>query len=145
MSTVTDPALADELVAAVKHFVTKEVLPVASDLEHNDTYPEDLVEQMKGMGLFGCKIPEEHGGLGLDTLTYARVIEELSAGWMSLSGVLNTHTMVATLLRMHGTDEQKKRLLPSMASGEVRGALSLSELGTGCRERHRRPALQGHP
>jgi butyryl-CoA dehydrogenase len=131
VSTVTDPALADELVAAVKTFVTKEVLPVASTLEHDDIYPADLVEQMKGMGLFGCKIPEEYGGLGLDTLTYARMIEELSAGWMSLSGVLNTHTMVATLLKLHGTDEQRKRLLPKLATGEVRGALSLSEPDAG--------------
>ena len=130
MST-TDPALADELVAAVKTFVTKEVLPVASRFEHADEYPEDLVEQMKAMGLFGSKIPEEYGGLGLDTLTYARLIEELSAGWMSLSGFLNTHTMVATLTRLHGTDAQKKHLLPKLATGEVRGAFSLSEPDAG--------------
>jgi butyryl-CoA dehydrogenase len=131
VSTITDPALADELVAAVKTFVVKEVLPVASQFEHADQYPEDLVEQMKTMGLFGCKIPEEYGGLGLDTLTYARIIEELSAGWMSLSGFLNTHTMVATLTRLHGTDAQKKHLLPRLASGEVRGAFSLSEPDAG--------------
>jgi len=83
------------------------------------------------MGLFGCRIPEEYGGLGLDTLTYARIIEELSVGWMSLSGFLNTHTMVATLTRLHGTDEQKKRLLPKLATGEVRGAFSLSEPDAG--------------
>jgi butyryl-CoA dehydrogenase len=131
VSTITDPTLADELVAAVKTFVTKEVLPVASRFEHADEYPEDLVEQMKTMGLFGCRIPEEYGGLGLDTLTYARVIEELSAGWMSLSGFLNTHTMVATLTRLHGTDAQRKHLLPKLATGEVRGAFSLSEPDAG--------------
>jgi butyryl-CoA dehydrogenase len=130
-STFTDPALADELVGAVKTFVTKEVLPVASRFEHADEYPEDLVEQMKTMGLFGCKIPEEYGGFGLDTVTYARIIEELSAGWMSLSGFLNTHTMVATLTRLHGTDAQKKHLLPKLATGEVRGAFSLSEPDAG--------------
>src|SRR3954468_24526988 len=92
----TDPALADELVAAVRTFVEKEVLPVASDLEHADAYPDELVEGMKSMGLFGCTIPEEFGGLGLDVMTYARIVEELSAGWMSLSGVVNTHTIAAT-------------------------------------------------
>ena len=131
MSTRTDPQLADELVDAVRTFVTKEVLPVASDLEHADEYPADLVAAMRELGLFGCTIPEEFGGLALDTVTYARIIEELSAGWMSLSGVLNTHTMVGTLLKLHGTDEQKQRWLPRMAAGEIRGALSLSEPDAG--------------
>src|SRR5437764_13811023 len=81
-SMPTDPALADELVAAVRAFVDKDVLPVASDLEHADTYPEDLVAGMRRMGLFGCTIPEEFGGLGLDTMTYARIIGELATGWM---------------------------------------------------------------
>src|SRR5438067_2980945 len=127
----TDPALADELVAAVRIFVEKEVLPVASDLEHADAYPDDLVEGMKSMGLFGCTIPEEYGGLGLDTMTYARIIEELAAGWMSLTGIVNTHTIAATLIKNHGTDDQKQRLLPRMATGEWRGALSLSEPDAG--------------
>ena len=127
----TDPQLADELVDAVRTFVVKEVLPVASEFEHADEYPEDLVEAMKGMGLLGCMIPEEYGGLGLDAITYSRIIEELSAGWMSLSGVLNTHTMVATLLKLHGTDKQKSNWLPRMATGEIRGALSLSEPDAG--------------
>jgi butyryl-CoA dehydrogenase len=127
----TDPALADELVAAVRTFVEKEVNPVASDLEHRDEYPADLVRQMAELGLFGSVIPPEYGGLGLDVTTYSRLIEELSAGWMSLSGVLNTHMMAATLLRLHGTDDQRQRLLPKMATGEVRGALSLSEPDAG--------------
>jgi butyryl-CoA dehydrogenase len=127
----TDPALADELVAAVRTFVEKEVNPVASDLEHRDEYPADLVRQMAELGLFGSVIPPEYGGLGLDVTTYARLIEELSAGWMSLSGVLNTHMMAATLIRLHGTDDQRQRLLPKMATGEVRGALSLSEPDAG--------------
>ena len=127
----TDPALADELVDAVRTFVRKEVLPVASDLEHADEYPADLVAQMAGLGLFGSTIPEEHGGLGLDISTYARIVEELAAGWMSLTGVLNTHMIAATLLKLHGTDEQKAELLPRMATGERRGALSLSEPDAG--------------
>lgn len=127
----TDPTLADELVATVRAFVEKEVLPVASDLEHADAYPDHLVAQMAALGLFGCRIPPEHGGLGLDTVTYARLIEELAAGWMSLTGVLNTHTMAATLIARHGTDEQKARWLPRMATGELRGALSLSEPDAG--------------
>jgi butyryl-CoA dehydrogenase len=131
MSPLTDPQLADELVDAVRTFVVKEVLPVASEFEHADEYPHDLVEAMKGLGLMGCMIPEEYGGFGLDAVTYSRIIEELSAGWMSLSGVLNTHTMVATLLKLHGTDKQKGNWLPRMATGEIRGALSLSEPDAG--------------
>ena len=127
----TDPALADQLVDLVRTFVTKEVLPVASELEHADTYPEHLVEAMKEMGLFGAVIPEEYGGLDLDTLTYARLVEELSAGWMSLVGTLNTHMIAATLLKMQGTEEQKRRLLPKLATGEIRAAFSLSEPDAG--------------
>jgi butyryl-CoA dehydrogenase len=127
----TDPALADELVEAVRTFVRKEVLPVASDLEHADEYPTDLVEQLAALGLFGSTIPEEFGGLGLDITTYARIVEELAYGWMSLTGVLNTHMIGATLIRLHGTDEQKQRWLPRMATGELRGALSLSEPDAG--------------
>jgi butyryl-CoA dehydrogenase len=127
----TDPALADELVGAVRAFVAKSVIPVALELEHADEYPTDLVTHMEEMGLFGCAIPEEHGGLGLDIVTYARIIDEISYGWMSLTGILNTHTIAATLLRLHGTDEQQARLLPAMATGEKRGALSLSEPDAG--------------
>jgi alkylation response protein AidB-like acyl-CoA dehydrogenase len=127
----TDPALADELVDAVRTFVRKEVLPVASDLEHADAYPEELVEGMRHLGLFGSTIPEEYGGLGLDITTYARIVEELAAGWMSLTGVLNTHMIAATLLKLHGTPEHKARLLPQMAAGDRRGALSLSEPDAG--------------
>jgi alkylation response protein AidB-like acyl-CoA dehydrogenase len=131
MPEATDPALADELVAAVRSFVERDVLPVASDLEHADEYPTALVDGMRRLGLFGCRIAPEHGGLGLDTVTYARLIEELAAGWMSLTGVLNTHTMAASLIGRHGTDEQRARWLPAMATGEVRGALSLSEPDAG--------------
>src|SRR5207247_2341026 len=89
--TLTDPALADELVATVRNFVQRDVLPVADGLEHADEYPTALVERMADLGLFGCRISPDHGGLGLDTVTYARLVEELAAGWMSLTGVLNTH------------------------------------------------------
>jgi butyryl-CoA dehydrogenase len=127
----TDPQVRDELIDAVRRFVSREVVPVASDLEHADEYPERIVDQMRDMGLFGITIPEEHGGLGLDLLTYVGVVEELAYGWMSLSGVLNTHTICATLIMAHGTSEQKARWLPMLASGERRGALSLSEPDAG--------------
>lgn len=126
-----DPELPVELLDTVRRFVRREVIPVASALEHDDAFPTDIVAGMREMGLFGITIPVEHGGLGLDLLTYVGVIEELAYGWMTLTGVLNTHTMVATLLMAHGSEEQKARLLPTMASGEVRGALSLSEPDAG--------------
>jgi butyryl-CoA dehydrogenase len=127
----TDPELADELVATVREWVRKDVIPVASEYEHADRYPEPMVEQMKAFGLFGSRIPEEYGGLDLDTMTYARLMEELSYGWMSLAGVLNTHTIAATLIEKFGTDEQRKTHLPRMATGEVRAAFSLSEPDAG--------------
>ena len=127
----TDPAVADDLVDAVRTFVAKEVIPVATELEHADAYPGDLVEAMRELGLFGCMVPVEHGGLGLDTVTYARIVAELAAGWMSLTGVLNTHMIVATLLDQHGTPEQRSRWLPRLATAELRGALSLSEPDAG--------------
>jgi alkylation response protein AidB-like acyl-CoA dehydrogenase len=126
-----DTEMRAELIANVRRFVEREVIPVASDLEHADEYPGALVEQMKALGLFGITIPEEFGGLGLDLPTYCGVIEELAAGWMSLSGVINTHVIAANLLRAHGTDEQRKRWLPAMATGELRGCLSLSEADAG--------------
>jgi alkylation response protein AidB-like acyl-CoA dehydrogenase len=127
----TDPELREEMVATVRQWVAREVIPVASELEQADAYPEHLVEQMKELGLFGITIPEAHGGLGLDLLTYIGVIEELAYGWMSLSGVVNTHTMCATNIAYFGTDEQQQRWLPDLASGAKRGALSLSEPDAG--------------
>jgi alkylation response protein AidB-like acyl-CoA dehydrogenase len=127
----TDPELRAEIVDTVRRFVAKEVIPVAAEFEREDRFPADIVQGMRELGLFGVTIPEEHGGLGLDLLTYVGVIEELAYGWMTLSGVINTHTMVATLLMHHGTDEQRARWLPSMATGEKRGALSLSEPDAG--------------
>jgi butyryl-CoA dehydrogenase len=120
-----------EIVRTVRSFVERDVLPVASDLEHADEYPEALVATMRELGLFGLVIPEQYGGLGADLLTYVGVVEELSAGWMSLSGVVNTHVITALLLLHHGTDEQKERWLPRLATGELRGCLSLSEPDAG--------------
>jgi alkylation response protein AidB-like acyl-CoA dehydrogenase len=117
----------DAIVKAVREFVEQEVYPVAEDLEARDEFPEKIVEQMKEMGLFGLTVPEEFGGAGMDLMTYALVVAELSRGWMSLSGVLNTHFMGVYLLTKHGTDEQKRRWLPRMATGELRAALSMSE------------------
>jgi alkylation response protein AidB-like acyl-CoA dehydrogenase len=117
----------EQVVSTVRRFVEREVLPVASELEHRNEYPHALVSRMKELGLFGATIPREYGGLGLDVTTYAMVVEELCKGWMSLSGVLNTHLMLAYMLRVHGTEEQKRRYLPAMASGEHRGALCLTE------------------
>jgi butyryl-CoA dehydrogenase len=119
------------MVETVRRFVSREVMPVATEMEHADTYPEAIVEQMKGLGLFGITIPEAYGGLGLDLLTYIGVVEELAYGWMSLSGIVNTHTIAAHLIVHHGTEEQKQRWLPRMASGELRGCLSLSESDAG--------------
>jgi alkylation response protein AidB-like acyl-CoA dehydrogenase len=128
---VTDPEVRDEVIATVRRFVARDVIPVASDHEHADAYPDALVEQMQQLGLFGVTIPEEYGGLGLDLLTYVGIIEELSYGWMSLSGVINTHTMCATNILRFGTEAQKQRWLPDLASGAKRGALSLSEPDAG--------------
>jgi butyryl-CoA dehydrogenase len=127
----TDPEVADEIVATVRRFVEREVVPVATGLEHADEYPTRLVEGLRDLGLFGATVPPEHGGLGLDVPTYARVVEELSAGWMSLSGVINTHLIAAGLIARQGTDEQRARWLPAMAAGDLRGCLSLSEPDAG--------------
>jgi butyryl-CoA dehydrogenase len=127
----TDSEIADQIVETVREWVRKDVIPVASEHEHADRFPEALVAQMRDFGLFGAKVPEAYGGLGLDTVTYARLMEEISYGWMSLAGVLNTHTILVTLLVRHGTEEQKATLLPDLATGEVRGAFSLSEPDAG--------------
>ncbi len=120
-----------EILSTVRSFVDKEILPYATDLEHKDEFPEAIVEGMKEMGLFGLMIPEEYGGLGESLLTYALVVEEIARGWMSVSGVINTHFIVAYMIKQHGSEEQKNRLLPLMAAGEKRGAFSMSEPGCG--------------
>jgi alkylation response protein AidB-like acyl-CoA dehydrogenase len=116
-----------EIVTTVRQFVDKEVIPQAGELERTDTYPQAIVDAMKEMGLFGLMIPEEYGGLGESLLTYALCVEELARGWMSVSGVINTHFIVAYMIRQHGTDAQMQHYLPRMATGETRGAFSMSE------------------
>jgi alkylation response protein AidB-like acyl-CoA dehydrogenase len=120
-----------DILAAVRSFVEKEILPNAQRLEHADEYPSTIVNGMREMGLFGLTIPEEYGGLGESLLTYALAVEELSRGWMSISGIINTHFIVAYLINQHGSPEQKTRLLPKLATGEMRGAFSMSEPSLG--------------
>jgi butyryl-CoA dehydrogenase len=127
----TDPDVRAEIIDTVRRFVAKDVIPVAASYEREDAFPAEIVAQMRELGLFGLVIPEEHGGLGLDLLTYIGVIEELAYGWMSLTGILNTHTMCATLIMKHGDEEQRATWLPILASGQQRGALSLSEPDAG--------------
>ena len=112
-------------------FVEEKIIPVAQELEHADEYPTEIVEGLKELGLFGLMIPEEYGGLGESLLTYALAVEEIARGWMSVSGIINTHFIVAWMLLQHGTDEQKQHYLPKMAEGEIRGAFSMSEPGCG--------------
>jgi alkylation response protein AidB-like acyl-CoA dehydrogenase len=118
---------AHPIVDAVREFVAREVEPAAAALEHADLYPHAMVARMKELGLFGALIPREHGGLGLPVSAYARVIEEICRGFMSLAGVINSHTMAALIVLHHGTDEQRARFLPRFASGQARGGLCLTE------------------
>ena len=121
----------EEILKTVREFVDEKILPVANDLEHKDEYPTDIVEGMKDLGLFGLTIPEDYGGLGESLLTYALIVEEIARGWMSVSGIVNTHFIVAYMLMQHGTEAQKQYYLPKMAAGEIRGAFSMSEPGCG--------------
>ena len=121
----------EEILKTVRSFVEEKILPVATELEHKDEYPTEIVEGLKELGLFGLTIPEEYGGLGESLLTYALVVEEIARGWMSVSGVINTHFIVAYMLMQHGTEEQKQKYLPKMATGEVRGSFSMSEPSLG--------------
>jgi alkylation response protein AidB-like acyl-CoA dehydrogenase len=120
-----------EILSTVRTFVDKEILPVAGELERRDEYPTQIVEGLKELGIFGLMIPEEYGGIGESLLTYALTVEEIARGWMSVSGIINTHFIVAYMLKQHGTQEQKEHFLPRMATGEVRGAFSMSEPGLG--------------
>jgi alkylation response protein AidB-like acyl-CoA dehydrogenase len=120
-----------DMLRLVRDFVEKEILPYATDLEHKDEFPEAIVEGMKELGLFGLTIPEEFGGLGQSLLTYALIVEEIARGWMSVSGVINTHFIVAYMVMRHGTAQQKAHYLPKMATGEIRGAFSMSEPNCG--------------
>ncbi|WP_406337772.1 acyl-CoA dehydrogenase family protein [Streptomyces sp. NBC_00649] len=132
MSTL-DTLSTDEqlIVETVRNFVDREVKPVVRELEHADTYPEALIEQMKDLGIFGLAIPEEYGGTPVSTPCYVLITEELARGWMSLAGAMGGHTVVSKLLLHFGTDEQKNRYLPKMASGEIRSTMALTEPGGG--------------
>ena len=121
------PELQAEIVAAVRAFVDRDVIPVASELDHADEFPTALVATMKQMGLFGTTIPVEYGGLGLGLDTYALIQMELSRGWVTLPGIMNGSFIAATMIQLHGTDEQRRRLLPRLASAEIRAAFSMSE------------------
>ena len=116
-----------DITEMVRQFADEKIIPQAEHFDHEDEFPESIVEEMKELGLFGVTIPEEYGGMGLDLTTYAMIVEELSRGWISISGVVNTHFIGSYLLMKFGTDEQKEYFLPKMATGEIRAAFSLSE------------------
>ena len=129
-ATTTQHGLTDEqraIAEMVRQFADEQIIPSAEQYDHEDEFPEPIVEQMKELGLFGVTIPEEYGGMGLDLTTYAMIVEELSRGWISISGIVNTHFIGSYLLMKFGTDEQKQKYLPRMATGELRAAFSLSE------------------
>jgi alkylation response protein AidB-like acyl-CoA dehydrogenase len=119
------------VVATIREFVERDVMPVASGMERRGEYPHRLVETMKTLGLFGLNVPEEYGGNPVDYTTFARVFEELSRGWMALAGVIGTHLVLCDVLLRYGTDEQKRRFLPRLARGEPRGGICLSEPNAG--------------
>ncbi len=126
-----DQALAEELVSTVRAWVDRDVVPNVARFELSDEFPQAMFDQMCEFGLFGATIQEEYGGLGLDVTTYARIIEELARGFMSLAGILNTHKIGVTMITRFGTDEQRRRLLPRMCDGSFRAAFSLSEPDAG--------------
>jgi len=119
------------ILDALDRFLETEAKPFVHELEKNDIYPEEMVEKMKAMGLFGCIIDPEYGGLGLSTATYAKIVERISCTWMSLSGIINSHLIMASAIQRHGTKAQKERFLPRMASGELRGAVGFTEPDAG--------------
>jgi len=127
VTTATPEEARTQIVNLVRDFVRRDVEPVASQLDRDDETPHDLIDQMKEMGLFGITVPEEYGGLGLDYTTFAMIFEEISKGFMSLSGVIGTHHILTYVLTHYGTEEQKQRLLPDLASGRKRGGLALTE------------------
>jgi len=125
--TVPDDHDADDILRVLRSWLERDVAPVVLELEHADRYPRELVEQMREFGLFGATIPQEYGGLGLGAAAYARVVEEISKVWMSLTGVINSHLMMAELVRRYGSDDQRARWLPAFAAGDLRGGLALTE------------------
>ncbi len=131
MSTDTSSEVRGQIVNMVRDFVRREVQPIADRYDNEDIYPHELVEPMREMGLFGITIPEQYGGMGLDYTTFAMIFEELSKGWMSVSGIIGTHHVLSHVVANGGTEEQKQRFLPRMASGEIRGGLGLTEPDAG--------------
>ncbi len=122
-----DPEKEEMVLGAIERFLEREVRPVAHDLEHDDLWPAAIVEKMREMGLFGCLVREEYGGLGLSATTYAKIIERMSRVWMSIAGIINSHLIMAACVQRDGTEEQRRRFLPRFASGELRGGLALTE------------------
>ena len=120
-----------QVVTMIRDFVKRDVEPVASEMEHADAYPHEIVEKMKTLGLFGCTIGEKYGGMGLNSFTYAKVIEEITAGWMSIAGIINSHLIMAHILELFGTEDQKEHFLPKMATAEFRGGIALTEPNCG--------------
>ncbi|MCY4580434.1 MAG: acyl-CoA dehydrogenase family protein [Chloroflexi bacterium] len=129
--TTTSNETRSQMTNLVREFVRRDVDPVVNYFENEDIYPQELVDKMAEMGLFGIMIPEEYGGLGLDYTTFALIFEELSKGWMSLTGPLGTHHILAYVISTYGTEEMKQRFLPKMAEGVIRGGLALTEPGGG--------------
>lgn len=125
--TMNDEGQEQLILDMVGRFLEQEVRPHVWQLEHDDIYPEEIVEKMKAMGLFGCLIAPEYGGLGLSTTTYAKIIERISEEWMSLSGILNSHLIMAVAVQRYGTEQQKQAFLPRFATGELRGGVGLTE------------------
>ena len=131
MTTATPEEARSQIVNLVRDFVRRDVEPVAAELDREDTVPLDLIDKMKEMGLFGITVPEEYGGLGLDYTTFAMIFEEISKGFMSLTGAIGTHHILTYVLTHFGSEEQKRQFLPDLASGRKRGGLALSEPGGG--------------
>ena len=119
------------VVQTIREFVERDVVPVASEMEHRGEYPLALVETMKELGLFGLNIPEEYGGTPVDYTTFAVIFEELSRGWMALAGIIGSHLVLADVLVRYGIEDQKRRFLPRLATGETRGGICLSEPNAG--------------
>ena len=131
MNNTPNDAEKQMVIDEVRRFVEREVIPVAHELEQSDSYPVALIDKLKTMGVFAATIPEAYGGLGFDFVTYVQIVEELARGWMSLSGIVNTHVLVAYMIAAHGTEEQRQRFLPVMAEGDRRGGLCISEADAG--------------
>ena len=131
MATKTPEEARTQIVNMVREFARRELDPIVSEYEREDIIPLDVIEKMKDMGLFGITVPEEYGGMGLDYTTFAMIFEELSKTWMSISGVIGTHHIMEYVIVNFGTDEQKQRFLPAMATGEKRGGLALTEPNAG--------------